>query len=82
MDREAQRKYSEVMNQLTTQRTSLESKIDGLRTYEREYRSRLKNWISDQLQQLDASEGDGSTGQPVGAGSVASPADYSADQNG
>ncbi|HET8589520.1 MAG TPA: DivIVA domain-containing protein [Nakamurella sp.] len=82
MDREAQRKYSEVMNQLTAQRTSLENKIDGLRTYEREYRSRLKNWISDQLQQLDASEGDGSSGQPVGAGHVSSPAEYSTDQNG
>ena len=54
LDREAQRKYSEVMSQLTTQRTTLENKIDGLRTYEREYRSRLKNWINDQLHQLDA----------------------------
>jgi hypothetical protein len=42
----------------------------------------LKNWISDQLQQLDASEGDGSSGQPVGAGHVSSPAEYSTDQNG
>jgi len=54
IDREAQRKYSEVMTQLTSQRTSLEGKIDALRTYEREYRSRLKGWITDQLQQLEA----------------------------
>ena len=82
MDREAQRKYSEVMSQLTTQRTNLENKIDGLRTYEREYRSRLKNWITDQLEQLDASGGDGGAGQPVGVGQVGSPADRSADQRG
>ncbi len=70
MDREAQRKYSEVMNQLTSQRTSLENKIDGLRTYEREYRSRLKNWITEQLQQLDESgsnAGDGADSVTAGA---------------
>ena len=68
LDREAQRKYSEVMTQLTTQRTSLENKIDGLRTYEREYRSRLKNWINDQLHQFDASDGDGTADGPVAVG--------------
>ncbi len=59
MDREAQRKYTETMTQLTEQRTTLEKKIDDLRTYEREYRSRLKSWISDQLVQLDASSDKG-----------------------
>jgi DivIVA domain-containing protein len=68
LDREAQRKYSEVMSQLTTQRTTLENKIDGLRTYEREYRSRLKNWITDQLHQLDSSDGDAGSEQPVAVG--------------
>jgi DivIVA domain-containing protein len=68
LDREAQRKYSEVMTQLTTQRTALENKIDGLRTYEREYRSRLKNWINDQLHQLDVSDGDADSDQPVSVG--------------
>lgn len=53
MDREAQGKYSQVMTQLTESRTGLERKIDDLRTYEREYRSRLKGWITDQLSQLD-----------------------------
>jgi DivIVA domain-containing protein len=55
MDREAQGKYSQVMSQLTEQRTTLEKKIDDLRVYEREYRSRLKSWITDQLSQLDES---------------------------
>lgn len=57
LDREAQRKYTEVMTQLTTQRTALEQKIDDLRTYERDYRSRLRGWITEQLQQLDGSDG-------------------------
>jgi DivIVA domain-containing protein len=55
MDREAQGKYTQVMGQLTEQRTTLEKKIDDLRVYEREYRSRLKSWITDQLSQLDES---------------------------
>jgi hypothetical protein len=62
--REAQRKYTEVMTQLTAERTSLEKKIDDLRTYEREYRSRLKGWITEQLAQLDES---GSTAAPAAA---------------
>lgn len=57
MDREAQSKYSQAMGTLTEQRTTLEKKIDDLRIYEREYRSRLKSWITDQLSQL----GDGGT---------------------
>jgi len=52
LDREAQSKYSQVMSQLTEQRSTLEKKIDDLRVYEREYRSRLKSWITDQLSQL------------------------------
>ena len=68
LDREAQRKYTEVMSQLTTQRTSLENKIDGLRTYEREYRSRLKGWITDQLHQLDSSDGETAAGAAMPAG--------------
>jgi DivIVA domain-containing protein len=59
MDREAQRKYTETMTQLTEHRSTLEKKIDDLRTYEREYRSRLKSWISDQLRQLDDSSANG-----------------------
>ncbi len=65
LDREAQTKYSQVMGQLTEQRTVLERKVDDLHTYEREYRTRLKGWITDQLSQLD--EG----GQPAAAGTAA-----------
>ena len=67
MDREAQGKYSQVMSQLTEQRTTLEKKIDDLRVYEREYRSRLKSWITDQLSQLDES-GATANGEPATQG--------------
>jgi DivIVA domain-containing protein len=80
LDREAQRKYTEVMSQLTAQRTGLENKIDGLRTYEREYRSRLKNWITDQLHQLDASDGE-SSGEAVGVAQGAGQAGGGAPEN-
>ncbi len=53
LDRDAQVRYTQVLGQLTEQRSTLEKKIDDLRVYEREYRSRLKSWISEQLEQLD-----------------------------
>jgi hypothetical protein len=58
------------MSQLTEQRTELEKKIDDLRVYEREYRSRLRSWINDHLAQLDegGSSTDGSKQQPVALG--------------
>ncbi len=68
MDREAQGKYSQVMGQLTEQRTTLEKKIDDLRVYEREYRSRLKSWITDQLGQLDEGGAAENSEQPVTQG--------------
>ncbi len=53
LDRDAQQKYTQALDKLTTERSTLERKIDDLRVYEREYRSRLKSWISDQLVQLE-----------------------------
>jgi DivIVA domain-containing protein len=53
LDREAKEKYSQVLDKLTTDRSTLERKIEDLRVYEREYRSRLKSWITDQLVQLE-----------------------------
>ena len=53
LDREAQEKYSQTLDKLITDRSTLERKIDDLRVYEREYRSRLKTWISEQLHQLE-----------------------------
>lgn len=53
LDKEAKDKYESVMGSLTSDRSSLERKIDDLRAYEREYRGRLREWISEQLTRLD-----------------------------
>ena len=53
LDREAQDKYNQVIGDLGTQRSTLETKIDDLRSYEREYRGRLREWITSHLTQLD-----------------------------
>ena len=73
-DPEAQQKYDSTMGDLTGQKTELEKKIEGLRVYEREYRSRLRSWISDQLSQLDADAGVGEA-PTVDAGAPDHPAD-------
>jgi DivIVA domain-containing protein len=46
---------------LDQERSVLETKIDELRTFEREYRQKLKSYIEGQLQELDSAS-------PVGAG--------------
>ncbi|WP_007026016.1 DivIVA-like cell division protein Wag31 [Saccharomonospora iraqiensis] len=53
MDREAQRKYTETMNELNTEKSSLNKKIEELRTIEREYRTRLRGFLESQLRELD-----------------------------
>ncbi len=71
LDREAKARYDEVLGKLSTDKVGLEQKIDELRTYEREYRGRLKSWITDQLAQLDG----GSREQQPAAASAATPAE-------
>ena len=62
LEAEAKTKYDQVLGALANERVGLEKKIADLRTYEREYRGRLKSWISDQLAQLDNG---GNNGQPA-----------------
>ncbi len=64
LDSEAKARYDEVLGKLSDDRVGLEKKIADLRSYERDYRSRLKSWISDQLAQLD---GEGKTAEQVPA---------------
>ena len=42
---------------LDTERDSLEQEVESLRTFEREYRSRLKAYFEQQLQVLDGDDG-------------------------
>jgi DivIVA domain-containing protein len=53
LDAEAKARYDEVLGKLAGERVGLEKKIADLRSYEREYRGRLKSWIGEQLAQLD-----------------------------
>ena len=52
---DAEAKQRQQINSLDQERALLEHRIDELRTFEREYRQKLKNYIEGQLRELDAS---------------------------
>ena len=54
LDQEAERKHVEVMGSLEEKRSSLERKIEELRTFEREYRTRLRSYLESHLRDLDS----------------------------
>jgi DivIVA domain-containing protein len=70
LEREAQRQHSEVLGQVQAERGALEKKIDELRTFEREYRTRLKTLLESSLRELGdrgpAAPSSGSEGRAVG----------------
>ena len=49
---DAERKHSDLMNTINQQRTVLEGRLEQLRTFEREYRTRLKTYLESQLEEL------------------------------
>ncbi|NLI19388.1 MAG: DivIVA domain-containing protein [Actinomycetales bacterium] len=51
--REAEAKRDQTLQQLEGERTTLERKIDELRNFEREYRSRLKSYLEGLLADVD-----------------------------
>ncbi|MEJ2861831.1 DivIVA-like cell division protein Wag31 [Actinomycetospora flava] len=53
LERDAQRKHNETISLIEQQKGGLEKKIDELRTFEREYRTRLKTYLESQLRDLD-----------------------------
>ena len=53
LERDAQRKHSEIIGTINQEKSGLEKKIDELRTFEREYRTRLKTYLESQLRELD-----------------------------
>jgi DivIVA domain-containing protein len=71
LERDAQRQHNEVLGAVQAERTSLEKKIDELRTFEREYRTRLKTFLESSLRELgdrgsaapSAADGGGRGGQ-------------------
>ncbi|HSV64317.1 MAG TPA: DivIVA domain-containing protein [Mycobacteriales bacterium] len=51
---DAERKHTEVVSGLEQKKTMLEKRIEGLRTFEREYRTRLKSYLETQMRELDS----------------------------
>jgi len=67
---DAERKHTEFMNSINQQRAVLEGRLEQLRTFEREYRTRLKTYLESQLEELGqrgsaapVDSGDGGYGQ-------------------
>jgi DivIVA domain-containing protein len=73
--REAEEKQRRTLGNLEQERAVLERKVEELRSFERDYRRRLKAYLEGQLRDLDAlptaGEGPDTSGQPesVGGGS-------------
>jgi DivIVA domain-containing protein len=63
---EAEAKQRAQLTTLEQERGTLERRIDELRTFEREYRQKLRGYIESQLRELETSKGvgSGSTGAP------------------
>jgi DivIVA domain-containing protein len=53
MERDAQNKHQQAIGSLESQRVLLERKVDDLRAFEREYRTRLKSYLEGQLRSLE-----------------------------
>ncbi|MGH3787433.1 MAG: DivIVA-like cell division protein Wag31 [Pseudonocardiaceae bacterium] len=53
LEHDAVRKHTEIVAALSQEKSTLEKKIDKLRTFEREYRTRLKMYLDSQLRNLD-----------------------------
>lgn len=52
LDRDAQERHRQVMGNLVQQRDELEHRVNTLKDFEREYRSRLKDYFERQLREL------------------------------
>ena len=61
LERDAQERHRQAMGSLVQQREELERRVDDLRAFEREYRSRLKAYLEGQLRDLEAGAADSGT---------------------
>ena len=67
LERDAQERHRQAMGSLVQQREELERRVDDLRAFEREYRSRLKAYLEGQLRDLEAGAADSGTFPAVAA---------------
>ena len=61
LERDAQERHRQAMGSLVQTREELERRVDDLRAFEREYRSRLKAYLEGQLRDLEAGVADSGT---------------------
>jgi F0F1-type ATP synthase membrane subunit b/b' len=69
LERDAQERHRQAMGSLVQTREELERRVDDLRAFEREYRSRLKAYLEGQLRDLEAGVTETGGFPTVGAGS-------------
>ncbi len=53
LERDAARQHTEIIGSISQEKTFLEKKIDDLRAFEHEYRTRLVTYLGSQLRELD-----------------------------
>jgi DivIVA domain-containing protein len=68
LERDAQERHRQAMGSLVQQREELERRVDDLRAFEREYRSRLKAYLEGQLRDLEAGAADSGVFPAVATG--------------
>jgi vacuolar-type H+-ATPase subunit H len=66
LERDAQERHRQAMGSLVQTREELERRVDDLRAFEREYRSRLKAYLEGQLRDLEAGVTDNGAFPPMG----------------
>jgi DivIVA domain-containing protein len=82
LERDAQERHRQAMGSLVQTREELERRVDDLRAFEREYRSRLKAYLEGQLRDLEAGVTETGGFPAMGAGSPQMPAALSAPVGG
>ena len=68
VERDAQERHRQAMGSLVQSREELERRVDDLRAFEREYRSRLKAYLEGQLRDLEAGAADSGVFPAVATG--------------
>jgi DivIVA domain-containing protein len=68
LERDAQERHRQAMGSLVQSREELERRVDDLRAFEREYRSRLKAYLEGQLRDLEAGAADSGVFPAVNTG--------------
>jgi DivIVA domain-containing protein len=68
LERDAQERHRQAMGSLVQTREELERRVDDLRAFEREYRSRLKAYLEGQLRDLEAGVTESGTFPSMGSG--------------